>query len=73
MIISTRRGNCINIKRVTGTLAKQIIGITIHDWSRSMSKRVAENAIIMVAIEKKMVKRPIIIFLGKDLRKSSFA
>lgn len=61
------------MKRLTGILAKQMMGITIHDWSRSMIKRAAEKAIIIVAIEKKRVERPIIIFLGKDSRKSSSA
>ncbi|KAG2673959.1 hypothetical protein I3760_13G113400 [Carya illinoinensis] len=73
MNISTRRRNCIITKRAIGTPAKQMIGSTIHDCSRSMIKRAAEKAIIMVAIEKKRVERPIIIFVGKDLRKSSSA
>lgn len=61
------------MKRVTGTLAKQITGMTIHECSRNITKRAAEKAIIIVAIEKKSVERPIIIFVGKDLRKSSSA
>ena len=73
MVMSTRRGNCINTKRVTGTLAKQMTGMTIHDCSHSIRKRAAEKAVIMAAIEKKRVERPIIIFVGKDLRKSSSA
>ncbi|KAK4593433.1 hypothetical protein RGQ29_017514 [Quercus rubra] len=71
--MATRRGNCINTKRVIGILAKQMTGLKIHDCSCSIRKRAAEKAIIMAAIEKKRVERPIIIFLGKDSRKSSSA
>ncbi|KAK4593440.1 hypothetical protein RGQ29_017519 [Quercus rubra] len=73
MAMATRRGNCINTKRVIGILAKQIIGLKIHDFSCSIRKRAAEKAIIMATIEKKRVERPIIIFLGKGSRKSSSA
>jgi hypothetical protein len=73
MNMSTRRGNCINMNRVIGTPAKQKTGMKIHDVPRSISKRAAEKAIIMAAIEKKRVERPMIIFLGKDSRKSSSA
>ena len=46
-------------------------GLKIHDCSCSIRKRAAEKAVIMAAIEKKRVERSIIIFLGKDSRKSS--
>jgi hypothetical protein len=59
------------MNKVTGTLAKQMAGMKIHEYSRNIIKIVAENAIIMVAMEKKRVKRPIIIFDGNDFRKSS--
>jgi hypothetical protein len=36
-------------------------------------KRAVEKAIIMAAMEKKRVESPMIIFLGKDSRKSSSA
>lgn len=36
-------------------------------------KRVALNAVIMLAIDKNSMERPTIIFLGRDLRKSSSA
>jgi len=73
MAMTTRRGNCINTKRVIGILAKQMTGLKIHDCSCSIRKRAAEKAVIMAAIEKKRVERPIIIFLGNDSRKSSSA
>ena len=73
MAMTTRRGNCINTKRVTGILAKKMTGSKIHDSPRSISKSAAEKAVIMAGIENKRVKRPIIIFVGKDLRKSSSA
>ncbi|KAB2610772.1 hypothetical protein D8674_018804 [Pyrus ussuriensis x Pyrus communis] len=73
MVILTRRGNCIQANKVTGTLESSMVGITIHDCRRTIIRRAAENAIIMVAIAKKRVARPIIIFVGKDLRKSSSA
>ncbi|ONI21703.1 hypothetical protein PRUPE_2G082400 [Prunus persica] len=73
MYISTRRGNCIQINKVTGTLATKIIGITIHDSSWITMKRAEEKATIMLAIEMNKVERPIIIFVGKDLRKSCSA
>jgi hypothetical protein len=56
------------MNRVTGTLAKQMAGMKIHEYSRNIIKRAAENAIIMVAMEKKRVERPIIIFDGNDFR-----
>ena len=61
------------MKRVIGILAKQMIGLTIHDCSCSISKSAAEKVVIMAIIEKKRVESPIIIFLGKDSRKSSYA
>ena len=70
MTMATSRGNCINTKRVIGILAKQMIGLKIHDSSYSISKSAAEKVVIMVTIEKKRVESPIIIFLGKDSRKS---
>ncbi|KAL6289338.1 hypothetical protein ACE6H2_006848 [Prunus campanulata] len=73
MKISTRRGNCIQINKVIGTLARKMIGITIHNCSWIIMKRAEEKATIMVAIEMNKVERPIIIFVGKDLRKSSSA
>lgn len=73
MNISARREKCINTKRVTGKLAKQTTGMTSPNCPCSIIKRAAEKAIIMVVMEKKRVKRPIIILLGKDSRKSSSA
>ena len=70
MAMVTRRGNCINTKRVIGILAKQMTGLKIHDCSCSISKSAAEKVVIMATIEKKRVESPIIIFLGKDSRKS---
>jgi hypothetical protein len=70
--ISTRRGNCSRAKSVTGRLASSIIGKEIHGKrSRSIIKSVMPKVIIIVAIEKKRQERPTIIFVGKDLRKSS--
>ena len=71
--MSARRGNCISMNRVTGKVAKQMMGMKIHVCPCSIIKRAAEKAIIIVAIEKKRVERPMIIFLGKDSRKSSSA
>ncbi|KAB2610193.1 hypothetical protein D8674_018225 [Pyrus ussuriensis x Pyrus communis] len=66
-----RRGNCIQTNKMTGTLARKMIGYVIHGLSRSMMNRAEEKATIMVAMEMKSVERSIIIFVGKDLRKSS--
>ena len=71
--MSTRRGNCINTNKVTGILTKQMTGMTNHDLPCNIIRRVAQKAIIMDTIEKKRVESHIIIFVGKDLRKFSFA
>jgi len=71
--MSTRRGNCITTNKVTGTLAKQMTGMKNQDCLPNITKRAAQKDIIMDAIEKKRVESPIIIFVGKDLRKSSSA
>ena len=71
--MSIRRRNCINVNRATGTPARQMTGMTVHDFPCRMMKRQAQKVIIMVAIEKIRVERPIIIFLGKDSRKSCSA
>ena len=70
MKISTRRGNCSSTKRVTGTQASKMIGIitTLVDRPFSKIARAAQKAIIMVAIEKKRVERPIISFVGNRVR-----
>lgn len=70
MIMSRRRGNCNDPKMLMITLAMNITGITIHDRLGCIKKRAVEKVIIMVAIEKKRVASPTIIFVGKDLRKS---
>ena len=59
---------------MTGTQATTEIGIAIiaKPCPRTM-KRVAENAIIMVAMEMKSVVSPIISLFGNDCRKSSSA
>ena len=49
-----------------GTPAKQMTGMTIYDFPRRIMKRQAQKVIIMVAMEKIRVEKPIIIFLGKD-------
>ena len=50
-----------------------MIGMTTHDFPGRIMKREAQKVIIIVAIERIRVERPTIIFLGKDLRKSSSA
>ena len=47
--------------------------MTTHDFPGRIMKREAQKVIIIVAIERIRVERPTIIFLGKDLRKSSSA
>lgn len=59
--------------RTTGTPAKQATGMATHDFPSRIVKREAQNVIIMVVMEKIRVKRPVIIFMGKDVRKSSSA
>jgi hypothetical protein len=54
----------------TGTSARQMRGMSILDFSGRIMKREAQKVVIMVAMEKIRVKRPIIILLGKDIRKS---
>jgi hypothetical protein len=54
----------------TGTSARQMRGMSILDFLGRIMKREAQKVVIMVAMEKIRVKRPIIILLGKDLRKS---
>ncbi|KAB2606765.1 hypothetical protein D8674_006482 [Pyrus ussuriensis x Pyrus communis] len=66
---STSNGNCIHMNEVTGTPASKMLGITIGDFPSSIMPQ--EKTIIMVAIDKNRVKRPIIILVGKDLEKSS--
>ena len=61
----------MHVNRVTGTLARQMTGMTTHDFPGRIMEREAQKVIIMVAMERIRVERPIIIFLGKDLRKSS--
>ncbi|KAG7947496.1 hypothetical protein I3843_14G098300 [Carya illinoinensis] len=73
MDLSIRKQNCINTNIIMRTPIKPMIGTITQYVPRNISKRAAEKAIIMVAIKKKRVKRPIIIFLGKNLRKYSFA
>ncbi|KAG6628863.1 hypothetical protein CIPAW_14G042000 [Carya illinoinensis] len=71
--MSIRRRNCTNTNRMMGIPANPMIGTTIKYFPLNMSKRAIEKAIIIVAIEKKRAKMPMIIFLGKDVRKSSSA
>jgi phosphoribosylformylglycinamidine (FGAM) synthase PurS component len=71
--ISTSRGNCSNMKKVTGIVASSTIGIIIFNLPSNIIIRAAQKVTVMVAIEKKSVERPIINLLGKDLRKSSSA
>lgn len=73
MKISTRKGNCIHTNEAIGRLESTVAGIAIHDCLGSIRKSAEEKAIIMEAMERKRVNRPNIIFLGKDLRKSSSA
>ena len=70
MKILTRRGNCNNANRVTGTQASKIIGIitTLVELFFSKIARAAQKAIIMAAIEMKRVERPIISFVGNRVR-----
>ena len=71
--MSIRRPNCIHANTTTGTPARQTRGMTILDFSGRIMKREAQKVVIMDAMEKIRVERPIIILLGKDLRKSSSA
>lgn len=71
--ISTRRGNCNSMKRVTGIPERKTIGITICSFPSNRIIRAAQKATIMVAMEMKSVERPMISFVGKDLRKSCSA
>jgi phosphoribosylformylglycinamidine (FGAM) synthase PurS component len=71
--ISTRRGNCNIMKKVTGIVASSTIGIITCNLPSNIIIRASQKVTIMVAMEKKSVERPIINFLGKDLRKSSSA
>jgi hypothetical protein len=71
--MSKRREICINMNVLTGRIAKQMTEMRSHNFPGSILIRAVEKAITMVVIEKKRVKRPIIIFLGNDLRKSSSA
>ena len=50
-----------------------MIGMTTRDFPGRIMKREAQKVIFMVAMERIRVERPTIIFLGKDLRKSSSA
>ena len=63
----------MHVNRVTGTLARQMTGMTTRDFPGRIMEREAQKVIIMVAMERIRVERPTIIFLGKDLRKSSSA
>lgn len=69
--MSKRRQDCTNTNKITGTQAKAMRGTMIQYCPHNIRSTATEKAIIMVAIEKKRAKRLIIIFLGKDLRKSS--
>ena len=71
--ISTRRGNCKNMKKVTGMLASSTTGITTSNLPFSIIMRAAQKVTIMAAMDKKSVERPKINLVGKDLRKSSSA
>jgi phosphoribosylformylglycinamidine (FGAM) synthase PurS component len=71
--ISTRRGNCNIMKKVTGIQATKTIGIIICNFPSTIIIRAAQKVTIMVAMEKKSVERPIINLVGKDLWKSSSA
>ena len=56
-----------------GRLASIRTGMINLNSPHNTKKRAAQKAIVIVAIEKKRVKRPNISFVGKDLRKSSSA
>ena len=71
--ISTRRGNCNNMKMVTGILANKMVGIIRFRFPSSIIIRVAQKDTIMAATESKRVESPMINFLGNDSRNSSSA
>lgn len=73
MKVPTRRGNCIHTNEATGMLASKMLGMMDHDSASNIMIRAEENAIIIATMERKRVKRAIIIFVGKFLRKSSSA
>ena len=68
--ISTRRGNCSNMKKVIGMLASNTIEIRISILPFSIIMREAQKVTIMVAMDKKSVERLKINSVGTDLRKS---
>lgn len=70
-IISLRRGYCSITKSVTGRKASGNTGITSNGILCSMVKSAVENATSMAAMEKNIMVRPKIIFLGSETRKSS--
>jgi hypothetical protein len=75
MKISTSRGNCENMKRVSDwktSTQNKWNGITSIIPS-NITRRAAQKATIIAAIEMTSVERPIINFLGKDIRKSCSA
>ena len=70
-IISLRSGYWSMTKRVTGTQASGNTGITSNGILRSIVKSAVEKATSIAAMEKNIMERPKIIFLGSETRKSS--
>ena len=70
MTMSIRRPNCIHANTTIRTPTRQTREMSILDFLGRIMKREAQKVIIIVAMEKIRVERPIIILLGKDLRKS---
>ena len=59
------------MNKVTGILARRIIGIIICNLPSNIIIRAAQKVTIMVAMDKTSMERPIINLVGKDFRKSS--
>ncbi|KAK7814692.1 hypothetical protein CFP56_002627 [Quercus suber] len=56
---------------MTGTVTRQMIEMTTHKFPSRIMKSEEQKLTIMGAMEKIRDERPIIIFWGKDIRKSS--
>ena len=68
MTIIIKKAKLHLVNKATGTLARQTTGMTILNFQGRIRKREAQEVAIMVAMDKIRVKKPIIIFLGKDLK-----
>lgn len=73
LTISTRRGHCKDMKRMTGTQARTAITMITSSFPQNVTIRATQKATIMAVIEMKSMEIPIISFVGKDLRKSCSA